>query len=187
MITINLLPTNLRNHILKTRFIFLFYQFLLNILVFAMLLALIFIALVVSKQFYYNNLIATESEKLIEYTRPSLQKANKIASYITANKLIISELETHQKNYFKLTTFWGDFAQIIPSGIKITYIELDIVSKAVVIKGSASSRKDLINFADKINNSNVFSAIISTTQFARYQKNENINFELRDGITLKRD
>jgi Tfp pilus assembly protein PilN len=172
MITLNLIPP-IKKHELRLAQLYLVIK---NLIIFTLFITVIVgIVLLASKMILQNHF-----NKMVAESTLTTKYANIFNKDIKEFNRQLNTVETIQKDHVAWTNFFIKFSPLVPDDIGIYNLSLD--KDKIVLTGLAKTRDQLLKFKENLENSSLFSEVI--TPLEDLLKKENVDFHIKAKINL---
>lgn len=173
MITINLISAAKKKELKLTQFYLILKNMIILILLFSSVLSMILLLTKLSLQRHFEEVVAT--------TTLTTQYANVFGTDVREFNKLVTSIDSVQKNYINWGEFIIDFTKIVPPGVAIN--KFNIIEGKIFIKGFASTRNDLLEFKDAIEQSDLLSN--PELPIDDLLKKDNVDFDLKANLIIE--
>ena len=172
MIKLNIIPQEIKREIIIAKKIKIYFKFLNIIIINFIIYSLIFLALKIIMQNYYND---TKNQTILE---------NKSTGDYQAEVKGINDQIKYIKNIQDDFVYWSDFFAFLSEnkskGIIYKQIKVSKDEDMAIFLATASTRNDLLAFKKSLEESQIFSDI--NLPFSSLLEKNDINFEIKAKI-----
>jgi len=176
MLTLNIIPKNLKQEIKNYQI-----QKLIKSLLKILFIFSILIILNTSISYIYlNNYIKNEINPLVEHgsDKKNIDAENKLAEISSK----IDRLDKMQDNFIPWSNLLLSIAEDTPSEINYNQITINKADSSLLLKGFAPTREDLIKLRDSLKKNNFILEL--NFPVSNMLKKENINFDINTKINI---
>ncbi|HAM88990.1 MAG: hypothetical protein US83_C0002G0090 [Candidatus Falkowbacteria bacterium GW2011_GWC2_38_22] len=173
MITLNIIPDELKNEI-KLNDHYVFYKKVMSLILF---MAIFFSAVLLTAKI----ILATQQSDTDQQNTIITKSSENYSKQINEINIQLKEIKSIQNNDINWTDFFLSMNDFIGNEIKISRLYAGKNDNSLRISGIAKSRNDLLAFKEKLEKSEKFSNI--NLPISSLLEKENINFEISATIT----
>lgn len=173
MITLNIIPDELKNEI-KLNDHYIFYKKMVSLV---LIMTVLFSVVLLSAKI----ILATQKSDTNQQNTIASKNTENYSKQINEINKQLKEIKNIQKNDTNWTGFFLRMGDLVGSDIKILRLYAGKNDNSLRISGIAKTRNDLLSFKDKLEKSNYFSNI--NLPISSLLEKENINFEINTTIT----
>ncbi len=175
MICLNLLSQSKKEELKFKKLHILLKDFLLTILIFAILIAIILEGANAILVDIFNDTVFSTSLVNTDYKlfKTDIEKMN----------ALLANVKETQKDYIYYDDLLLEITNLIPKDITLSNLSINIENKKTVFKGKARTRDGLIEFQKNMGDSAIFNNI--QAPISNMLKKENIDFYIEAHLTLK--
>jgi len=151
MIRINLLSPKKKEEVKLKRI----YASIKDIVMLFLLFALIISIMLLGSKFFLQNQLT----ELLTQNATRIDAVEKISKKIILANVKINGMEKIQNNFQKMSAVFEELANITPSGAYYSSVQIYRETGIIQLRGTASTRQDLLKLQDNLNNSELFQDI----------------------------